>query len=474
MADEKPKRVLDANAKQEVSFCVPLWLRDEQVKQNTARVKGRIAPHFEPRGDEPVAIVCFGSSLHDTIEEVRAFKYIFSCSGSHKYLIEHGIVPTWHVEVDPRIHKIQLLGDPHPDVEYLIASACHPKYFEHLNGFNVKLWHIFDASDDYQRLIGPGEWALTGGCGAGLRAMALARFMGFTNQHVFGMDGNLGDKGEMEGKSHASFHPNAAPDKFTTVVNGRTFRTTPSLLEAARQTWHELDDLKDVQATFHGDGLVQEMAKSYVRKPNPNPTFIGFEKAEVISEDFRALNAKLHADNLTFGVGGGKHADTVLRLMATLKDKVVEGQPSLLDYGCGKGYLGKALPFPIWEYDPAIPEKATPPRPADLVVCTDVLEHVEPDHLQAVLADLKRVVKQIGYFTIHTGPAVKTYADGRNTHLIQQPKAWWEKKLSRYFEIGKVFEKGVELVVLVGPIHKDKRSLMGKTMKVPDHAGAAI
>ena len=128
-------------------------------------------------------------------------------------------------------------------------------------------------------------------------------------------------------------------------------------------------------------------------------------------------------------MGGAKHADTVLKLA-----KSVEAQ-SILDYGCGKGELAKALPFGICEYDPAITGKNMSPRPADLVVCTDVLEHIEPDRLQFVLADLARCVRKLGFFTIHTGPAQKVLADGRNAHLIQKPVAWWLTKFLDRFEL---------------------------------------
>ena len=110
---------------------------------------------------------------------------------------------------------------------------------------------------------------------------------------------------------------------------------------------------------------------------------------------------------------------------------------SVLDYGSGKGYLGKELPFPIWEYDPAIPGKDQSPRPADLVVCTDVLEHIEPEKLIHVLRDLSRCVLKVGYFVIHTGPSGKVLADGRNSHLIQQPPEWWRMKLKKHFILSK-------------------------------------
>ncbi len=97
--------------------------------------------------------------------------------------------------------------------------------------------------------------------------------------------------------------------------------------------------------------------------------------------------------------------------------------------------LAKELDFPIWEYDPAIPHKDTPPRPADFVVCIDVLEHIEPDYLDTVLEDLARCTLGVGYLVICTTKSIKTLPDGRNTHLIVQDEVWWRDKISQYFAI---------------------------------------
>lgn len=385
--------------------------------------------------------MCFGPSLNDTWEKVKGFEHIFSCSGSHKFLLGRGIVPEFHVEVDPRAHKVELLGPPHKDVEYLIASTCHPAVFDHLEGFKVTLWHVFDNAEDGLRTLPRGEWALTGGCGVGLRAMTIARFFGFTEQHIFGMDGNSGPSGK-----HAAPHPSQAKGPHFTEYLGVKYDTTPAFLEAARMTFHELNQMPDVKATFYGEGLVQAMAKHYTPEPiAPGKAMIGFNKPPLISPEMLELNARLHRENLAYGVGGGKEAPTVLKLADQCKTK------SILDYGCGKGYLAKAIPFPIWEYDPAILGKDEPPRPSDLVVCADVLEHIEPDKLEVVLDDIRRCIRMVGYFVIHTGPAQKVYADGRNTHLIQESRAWWEKTLSKFFQVGKIFEVGPELHVIVGP-----------------------
>lgn len=416
---------LDASQKQTVSYCIPEWLRDLQIQQSIKRVTGRIQPAYEPR-TESVAIVGFGPSLQDTWEQVRNYPVIVSCSGSHKFLLERGIVPTYHVEVDPRPHKVQLIGPPHQDVTYLIASACHKAVFDHLEGFNVLLWHVFDGNPEAVRALPYGEWSITGGCDVGLRAMTLAAFLGFRDLHVFGMDGCGRES------SHAGEHPNAVKKYAPCEYEGKTYQTTPALLEAARGVLHELKQMPGVRATFYGEGLIQAMTRGYQptkEAPAKFANVVGFVKPQVISAPYRELNRTLHETNLAYGVGGGKHAKPVLSLATALKTT------SILDYGCGKGYLAKEIPFPIWEYDPAIPGKDSSPRPADLVVCTDVLEHIEPDHLDAVLHDLKRVVKRLGYFVINTGPASKTLPDGRNTHLIQQDREWWRNTLGRFFHV---------------------------------------
>lgn len=455
------KRTLDVRDKQKVSYCIPTWLRDEQILRSTRRVVGRLDGDY-PERPEPIALVCYGPSLADTWEKIRDFEYVMTCSGSHRFLIDRGIVPKWHVEVDPRAHKVELLGEPHRDVEYLVASACHPKYFDHLEkaGAKVKLWHVFTTEEDSFRALPAGEWALTGGSSVGLRTMVLASFLGFRDFHIFGMDGTRGTTG-----LHAGSHPNQAPDELLSEVeyDGKTYRTTPGFLESARTTFYELDQLPGVRATFYGEGLVQSMAKEWTPKPKDGrkQKFIGVRKPVLITDEYRSLSAQLHESNLAYGVGGGRHADMVVQLAKALKTT------SVLDYGAGKGYLAKNLPFPIWEYDPAFPDKATSPRPADIVVCTDVLEHVEPDLLLHVLGDLQRCVRKVGYFVIHCGPSKKFLADGRNAHLIQKPPPWWGKRLAAFFEVGRLTYANPLLHAVVGPLPAPKTKVSeGKQEKV--------
>jgi hypothetical protein len=444
------RKTIALDEKLNVEYVIPIWLRDEQIKLACARPIGRLQP--QPRREESIAVVGFGPSLQETWEKVRDFPFVVSCSGAHRFLIDRGIIPNWHVEVDPRAHKITLMGAPHPSVEYLVASTCAPAYFDHLADSNVKLWHIFDGSEDGVRMLPPGDWAVTGGCDAGLRSMTMAAFLGFRDLHVFGLDGCA--RGE---NRHAGDHPYGKQKYAEVIHNGKTYYTTPAMLAAAKGTVHELEQMPAVRATFYGEGLTQELARGYEPKKDeptdkPFANVIGLFKPPVISPDYVKLNAQLHRDNLAYGVGGAKHAAVVRKLAV--------GKKSVLDYGCGKGKLGQALDFPIWEYDPAIPGKDASPRPAELVVCTDVLEHIEPELLQGVLMDLRRVTKSIGYFVIHTGPAQKMLADGRNAHLIQHGEAWWRKNLAQFFTVANILKKGPELhVIVASKAPKGKRSV---------------
>lgn len=152
----------------------------------------------------------------------------------------------------------------------------------------------------------------------------------------------------------------------------------------------------------------------------------------LISEEYRKINADLHIAREDYGKHSSSFIDYVFNLCATV------GTIDVLDYGCGKGELHLGLPFSIQNYDPAIRKYSTPPQPADIVVCTDVLEHVEPECLNDVLADIKRLTKTIALLGIPTGPAVKTLPDGRNAHLNQHPVEWWDDKLATEgFEVTK-------------------------------------
>ena len=156
----------------------------------------------------------------------------------------------------------------------------------------------------------------------------------------------------------------------------------------------------------------------------------------MISEEYKELNRKLH-ENPDYGTSGRFYVEKVRGF----------GIKDILDYGCGKGTLEAGLGWKIKNYDPVTnPER---PEPADLVVCTDVLEHIEPEYLDAVLEDLRSLTKGVGYFVLNTGKAKKYLEDGRNAHLIQEGKEWWVGRIEKFFKVVECIEhkNGLEVYV---------------------------
>jgi len=228
------------------------------ILENSSRIKKRFEPYEGPPHSEPVAIVAYGRSLKETWKEIRDFKTVITCSGSHQFLLDRGIIPTYHVDSDPRPHKVDMLGTPHPDVTYLIASICHPTYFDLLEKHNIEkvyLWHLLFLEPEIFDILPRNEWLFTGGNTVGPRAIKMARLLGYINHHYFGFDASDG---------YAGFHPKEKAMKIY-KYKGKKYHTTPSWIEHARMMFEDLDRMPEVNFTFYGEGLIQDMAKDYKR-----------------------------------------------------------------------------------------------------------------------------------------------------------------------------------------------------------------
>jgi hypothetical protein len=163
----------------------------------------------------------------------------------------------------------------------------------------------------------------------------------------------------------------------------------------------------------------------------------------LITPQYKQLNAQLHEDREDYGTNGYKWAGLISKLMQE-HDCV-----SVLDYGCGKRSLQKALGFPIFNYDPCIEGLDNPPEPADLVCCTDVLEHIEPECIDKVLDDLRRLTGKIAFFTVAMVPAKKVLADGRNAHILLRPLNWWLPKFMERWDLMSFHNFKNEFVVVL-------------------------
>ena len=177
------------------------------------------------------------------------------------------------------------------------------------------------------------------------------------------------------------------------------------------------------------------------------------EPGNRISPEYLEQQRQLH-ENPNYGVASTMYAPLVHEILWEYE------LGSVSDYGAGKQRLRDELekmggvPFEYYPYDPAFPEYGEP-KEAELVCCIDVLEHIEPECLDQILADLRDLTTKYGFFTIHTGPAVKVLPDGRNAHIIQKPSSWWLPKLCEHFEIDQLKKAPGGFWVLVKPRERD-------------------
>lgn len=253
-------------------------VRYDQTVENCPKVSKRVQK--APRHEGRAVIVAYGPSLKETWHSInlerRAYgATVVSTSGAHDFLIERGIVPDIHVEVDPREHKAFFTRVPHKDVKYWIASSCHPKLVEQLLPYDLSLFHTFNSADEHRKMvendIEKDSFMICGGGTVACRALNLMYITGFRSFSFYGMDCSFGPAGEQ----HAGVHSGKMQNELMTKAGDRWFRTSGTMLATAQgfimnmTTLHRAsvaNNEPDIPGThdkvemfLHGDGLLQEM-----------------------------------------------------------------------------------------------------------------------------------------------------------------------------------------------------------------------
>lgn len=168
---------------------------------------------------------------------------------------------------------------------------------------------------------------------------------------------------------------------------------------------------------------------------------------QLITEEYLALNVKAHEEGTGYGIRGYKHLQPVLNLAE------MHQANTILDYGCGQATLSKhakrMTSIPVANYDPALPEFAAKPAPADIVVCTDVLEHVEPLLITNVVKHIAGLTQKAAYLEIACREAKRVLADGRNAHLLVRDGYFWFDLIREYMDVVKFSAKPGHSVLII-------------------------
>jgi hypothetical protein len=173
---------------------------------------------------------------------------------------------------------------------------------------------------------------------------------------------------------------------------------------------------------------------------------------KLLTPEYEALITQKHLVK-PWGGDGWRWIPDIARLVVQHRLKF----PSVLDYGAGRSTFRNTMKWAmphvnVTEYDPGVAGLNTLPLGKfDIVLCTDVLEHVERQFVDATLDRLREYTECAALLCICTRLASSTLPDGTNTHITVEPSAWWADKIQKRWKDIKVLDDGKDYTVIAHP-----------------------
>jgi predicted O-methyltransferase YrrM len=207
-------------------------------------------------------IACYGPSLADNWQELRGKHPLMSMSGSLHFLADRGIIPDYHVDMDPRENKLLDISPPVDGVHYLMASVCPTGTWKILKDQKVSIWHTYSGQEtyDWAKVNDKGALVVRGGSTIGLTALHIGGIMGYRHFEIYGMDGSFRDLSRTE--RHAGVHHGAKDNKdgITWDAGGKTYATSKIMANAVQETLLTIANTP-ILCVFHGYGLTQALIR---------------------------------------------------------------------------------------------------------------------------------------------------------------------------------------------------------------------
>lgn len=409
--------------------------------------------YTEPYDNRTFVMVCGGPSLADRLDELRdksrdRSKYLVVCSNmTGGYLLEHGIIPHAHFIIDPQEKKkFDVL--PHKtskETEYWINAACNPAVFQELKSQGIKPYAFladFDADGKAIRAVKenmqpgqPGMMAIQGGTMAGLRAINLADALGFRKMEYYGFDAIVQ---VANGKARPYAYEKKRGEAIIEISCDRCaakFDTTLIFQKQVNEFIKWTSQMPWIAVKIIGGGLISHY-QAHIDELRAADS--AKQSKRRYTEEYKVLQHELHAGG-EYGVSGAQYIPTIFHGISQLTKRL--GSVRVLDYGSSTGATMKAVKEHLWIppgvesvcYDPFVPGFDAEPEPADMIICTDVLEHVEPECTMAVLDHIASLTRRIAFFSISLKPANKKLSDGRNAHINLRSSEFWLREIQKRF-----------------------------------------
>ena len=244
---------------------------DEELIANIRAAMKRGHPQVkrqEPKF-ERVALVGSGPSLAHTEKELVALiqegAKLVTVNGAYHWCLERNLKPSAQVVMDARPGNERFVQPDVPGCTYLVASQCHPKMFDAVEGRpNVWIFHAMNAQNQGREILD--EYylghchAVPGGSTVTMRALVALRMLGYLRFDLFGIDSCM-----MNGAHHAIEQPENNNDRWLKIRVGPTGHSEMRR-EFIATPWHckQLEDFLQfmrlngelVLLNVHGDGLI--------------------------------------------------------------------------------------------------------------------------------------------------------------------------------------------------------------------------
>ena len=82
--------------------------------------------------------------------------------------------------------------------------------------------------------------------------------------------------------------------------------------------------------------------------------------------------------------------------------------------------------------------------------CTDVMEHIPTEKVDAVLDNIARITTKGGYMQIALCPDSCGQYIGETLHLTLKPENWWTEKLIKHWKVERLDTRSSHLIYVLG------------------------
>lgn len=238
------------------------------IRRGLPQLKGHVP------NPEPIVLCAGGPSLKRYLPNIRKRvekgRMIVSVNGTHDFLMENGIRPALHVQLDGRPFMSRFVENPVDGCAYFIASHSDPSVFEALEGQRVYIFHTGyhkTAEDILERYYRGNFLVCAGGSTVTLRTIWLLTVLGRFRQEIFGFDSCFLGK-----KHHAYLQEENDRDRMVPIIpdllgeGNKKFWCAPWMASQADEFQRMIANVGDrFQLAVYGPGLIAHILRTGAR-----------------------------------------------------------------------------------------------------------------------------------------------------------------------------------------------------------------